>query len=235
MAGAGFQTGPLNRRARDSLRWVRLTGISGCTPLALALIIIGILSPPSALAQGGQGQQVVETVGPYQVRVVIVPSNLSLGRVQFIVAVLDAATQQPIPDARVVIRTHREGETSGGWALALYIPQAPQHYQAAVHLDGAGAWRAQVEISGSRGDALVEVPPIQVPQMRRFTSGSLVFIGVFAVIALGAAYVLWSAARQGRRRAAAAARRGQGPPDTWIRSSPGIDAASRTAGPDPGP
>jgi hypothetical protein len=41
---------------------------------------------------------------------------------------------------------------------------------------------------------------LEVPSLKRYTDGSLVFFGVFAVMALGLGYIIWSAKRDDRRR-----------------------------------
>jgi len=52
----------------------------------------------------------------------------------------------------------------------------------------------------------VEAPSQVVPQPREVRSGGLVFIGAFAAIGLGAAYVIWTIRRTQKKRESASAR-----------------------------
>lgn len=195
MAGPGEPDLPMKRRPGSSGRLTQLAIRALPSVLALALVVVA-LSPERAQAQAGQGAHVVQRAGPYQIEVITTPSALSLGRVSFIVVVREAATQQPVPDARVLVYTEggRQGKT--GWAVALNNPETPERYQAVVKLDDPGTWQAQVAVASSLGEALVPVPPLEVPGTRRYTAGTLVFVGVLATILLGVGYVWWSARRQ---------------------------------------
>ena len=41
---------------------------------------------------------------------------------------------------------------------------------------------------------------LEVPALKRYTDGSLVFFGIFAAMMLGLAYLFWSVKRQNKRR-----------------------------------
>jgi hypothetical protein len=75
--------------------------------LIVAPVVWAIVSAP-VLAQEDGSKQFRGTVGPYEINIVEIPSNLSLGRVQVDVTVLNVATGQRVPDARVVVRTKVE-------------------------------------------------------------------------------------------------------------------------------
>ena len=59
-------------------------------------LAVGTLAPTPALAQEGDGEQVRETVGPYEIGVTTAPSTPSVGAVRFIITVLNAKTGQPV-------------------------------------------------------------------------------------------------------------------------------------------
>jgi len=173
------------------------------TSIALNLFMASILiAPLAAVAQENGGYQVKQIVGPHEIGVTVIPSNLSLGRVQFIVTVLNAATRQPVSDAQVRIRTRSVAHGTEGFAIALNGPAAPERYEALVRLDGSGVWQADVEVLSRVGDSLVEMPPLNVPDTRQFTAGSLVFVVAFLVVLLGGIYVGWRIRQEQRKRAA---------------------------------
>jgi Flp pilus assembly protein TadB len=49
-----------------------------------------------------------------------------------------------------------------------------------------------------------------VPALNRYTSGSLVFFGIFAAMMLGVAYLFWSVKRNNRRKREAVQSESQG-------------------------
>jgi len=168
--------------------------------LILALVVWAIIATP-VLAQEEGSKQFSGTVGPYEINVVETPSNLSLSQVQVGVTVLNAATGQPVPDARVVLRTKHEVEGTEGWALALNTPDAQERYQALMNLEPPGIWRVSVEISSSLGKVSVEAPPVAVSSGRNFSAGSFVFLGVSLVLVLGVLYLWWTIRREQQKHA----------------------------------
>ena len=78
--------------------------IGGATIVLVFILVLAGFLPAKILAQGPSQEQFLETVGPYEIGVTAVPSTLSLGRVQFIVTVLNSATRQSVPDATVTLR-----------------------------------------------------------------------------------------------------------------------------------
>ena len=198
--------------------------------IILAFVLVAVaLAPSPVRAQDGDGQQVIETAGPYEIGITTIPSNLTLGRVQFTITVLDAATRQPVSDARVRIWTAREGDQRR-WSLALNHPATPERYQSKVTLDDPGIWNVDVEVSSPLGDVLVAAPVVEIFETRPLTGGSFVFMGVFLVLILGAVYLWRSARRQRAKRAASLASQGQ-PEEVHQRVEPdsgptGPDASS---------
>jgi hypothetical protein len=168
----------------------------------LAVLVLAlaawILLPISVMAQQDNEQQITEIAGPYKIGVTTIPSTLSLGRVQFVVTVVDSASRQPIPNARVLIHTRKESEVTGGWAIALSNSEIPDRYQAIVEMDDPGIWTVQLEVSSSLGNILIDIPSVEILAARQLTAGSFVFIGVFLVLIMGSVYVWWTVGHQKR-------------------------------------
>ena len=170
-----------------------------CIALALA---VSSLAPSPARAQEGDGEQVRETLGPYDIGVTITQSTGSVGPVHFIITLLNATTRQPVPDARVRIRTRNEGDGTGGWALALNNPRVAERYEANVNLETGGTWEISIEVSSAMGEVLLEIPPLEIRETAQSSAGGFVFAGVALVIVLGGVFVWWSIHRGQRKRAA---------------------------------
>ena len=187
------------------------------TGLAFFIIALFLISPlSSAVAQqedpigGDRGVDVI--AGPHAVRVVIINSNLAAGFLQMAIFVTDANTGETVPDARVVLMADNEDEDYEGWATALNSPAFPQRYDVRMNLGSTGEWVISVDVSSPLGQGGATAMTVQVPSFRRYTAGSLVFFGVFAVMALGVAYIFWSTRRENRRRREAAQNGAQGEP-----------------------
>ena len=166
------------------------------------LSIIGMTFPGVALAQGVESEEFLGEVGPYEIRVSAVLSNLSIGQVLFYVTILEAATGLPVPDARVVLRSFHDEDGAQGWANALNTPDTPDLYEARMILRSSGTWRVSVDVDSPLGQEIVPVVSLDVPSPRRYSDGTLVFAGVFLVLVLGVGYVWWSARRANRQRSA---------------------------------
>ena len=138
--------------------------------------------------------------GGYDIFVEGEASNLSLGTALFSIAVLNAATGQPIPDARVVIRTAHQRSSETGWATALSIPERPEIYRARMKLDSPGVWQVNVDIDGPLGRVETEVGTVAIPEPRQYLAGTLVFAGVSVALLSGSAYMVWIIRRAQQRR-----------------------------------
>ena len=183
----------------------------------LALLAVWVSVTGVAQAQGDGTQQTQEPVtlvaqpqeygvqrfrqivGPYNIRVALVQSSLSLGTTLIAIYVVEEATGRPIPDVRVLLRTKHEGRDTEGRATAHNTPQEPERYDAQMTLDAPGSWRVTVEVASALGTVAVEVPPLYVEETRRISGGTFVFIGIFLVIIAGVAYLWWSTQRRRRR------------------------------------
>lgn len=173
----------------------------------ILIILLTVSYPGSTEAQQTGARPYYVEAGGYHIGVLSKPSGLSLGTIDYIVTLNDPQTAAPISDARVLIRAVKaEGEGQEGWANALNTPGYPDRYTARVELDEPGVWKMGVEVSGELGHVQVEAPSQVVPKPREAQSGGLVFIGAFAAIGLGAAYVIWTIRRAQKKRESASAR-----------------------------
>ena len=184
--------------------------IIGLPALILVLLLLAPLSSVAAQDEEERGVNVV--AGPHAVRVVIVNTNLAAGFVKLVVFVTNAETGEPVPDARVVIVAYNEEEDFEGWATALNSPSMPERFDVRMNLNSTGEWVISVDVSSSLGQGGATALTLEVPSFNRYTSGSLVFFGVFAVMMLGIAYLFWSTRRNNRRRREDARGESQGEP-----------------------
>ena len=177
--------------------------MSGKLRVAAGLTLVAFLvvwgwAPLVVQAQQDGIPPIRVSVGPYDVEVAVAQSSLSLGTAVLFVTVMDEATGEPVPDARVVLRIVHEDSGNEGWATAHNTIQFPERYDVQLNLDDPGTWRVTVEISSSLGNVGVEVAPLVVPKQQQFSSGTIVFAGVFAVIFAGVGYLWWSTQRERR-------------------------------------
>ncbi len=152
--------------------------------------------------EDGRGVEVV--AGPHAVKVFVINSNLAAGFLQMALFITDASTGETVSDARVVLKANNEDQDYEGWATALNSPAMPQRYDVRMNLGSTGDWTIDVDVSSSLGQGGARAFTLEVPALNRYTDGSLVFFGIFAAMALGIAYIVWSAKRQNRRRREAA-------------------------------
>ena len=168
----------------------------------LSVLLVGL--PDAVLAQADSSKEFQVQAGPYGITVIADPSRHSLGTVLYTITVVNLENAQPVTPARVTIYAWKDGEDTVGSALAVNRrPSDPGTYEATVQLDIDSIWHTSVEVNSSLGRVEVEVPVPTIPQPRPTRSGSLVFLGVFAVILLGAAYLVWSSRKAIKAREAA--------------------------------
>ncbi|MCH7606696.1 MAG: hypothetical protein IH962_06035 [Chloroflexi bacterium] len=167
------------------------------------LSAIVLPSPPDLLAQETDRDPYFVTEGAYEIEVMSNLTNISVGRAQLVIIVNEAASGQPVPDARVTIRTKNPPDGREGWATALNSPVNPARYTTELRLRGPGVWNASVEVISPLGTVIVDIPALRVPPTRWSTAGGMVFVVVFIVLGLGAGYLWWSSGRVRKRMAAA--------------------------------
>ena len=140
--------------------------------------------------------------GPHAVNVVVINSNLAAGLLQMALFITDANTGETAPNARVVLKANNDDQDYEGWATALNSPAMPERFDVRMNLGSTGEWTIDVDVSSSLGKGGARALTLDVPALKRYTSGSLVFFGVFAAMMVGLAYLFWSVKRQNRRRKA---------------------------------
>ena len=167
----------------------------------MGVLLMTTLASP-VYGQEAGALEIQTTAGGYEISVEEFASNLSVGSSQIIVTLRDAGTGQGIDDAQVVVRAKHDLNGEEGWVTALNFPNDPDRYKAQVSLTAPGTWRLWVEIDGRLGRVEVEILPLEVPVLRSYSTGSFIFIGVFMVMVLGAAYLWWSSQKALRQREA---------------------------------
>ncbi len=161
------------------------------------------------MAQEQQPREIQQTAGPYEVGVLTERSNLSVGRARFIITVDDPVTGGPVNGAEIVIRIKHQAEGTEGWAAAYSVPTFPGTYHAQTRFDSPGVYLVSIEIQGELGKGTVLVEPLNVPDLRGYSSGSFVFVGLTLVLVAGAAFLWWNTSRQNKRREALAVSSGR--------------------------
>ena len=184
-----------NRIGVDTHRW---------TLVLLSVGIFMLLAAPAGMRptlvaaqdQGNNIQRYEQVAGPYAINAAVIQSGLSLGVTLFAITVVDEATGLAIPDVKVFLSVKHEESEEEGKGAALNTPNHPERYDAKMDLTSSGLWRVTIDVESSKGRVAVQMIDLLVPSTRRITGGTYVFIGVFAVIIFGAAYVWWSTQRQ---------------------------------------
>ena len=184
----------------------------GLAVFVVALLLIAPLSSADAQQEdpNGEVRGVSVVAGPHAVRVVVINSNLAAGFLQIALFITDADTGEVVPDARVVLMANNEKQDYEGWATAHNSPNMPERYDVRMNLGSTGEWLINIDVSSSLGQGGATALTVEVPALNRYTSGSLVFFGVFAVMMAGIAYLIWSTRRNNRRRREAAQGEPQG-------------------------
>ncbi len=182
--------------------------------LLTALLVPGLI-PGLAQAQGAGAEDDIAgpvridrsvVVGGYRLYVEAEASSLSLGSALVSIAVLNALTEEPIPDAAVIIHTRHQESGETGWARALEVPDHPEIYRSRMKLELPGQWDLSVEVDGPLGRVETTPGTLTIPEPRQYWVGSLVFAGVSVILFCGVGYAVWTIRRtQSRRETANAA------------------------------
>ena len=179
----------------------RAMGLSLPVAAVIVALAVAFLVAPVVLAQD-EAKHEVRHSGAHDIRVAPINLNLGAGSAQFAIFVFDPETGEPVGDARVVLVAANAAESNPGWAIATNSPALPERYDVHLKLDSTGAWAISVDVSSPLGADLVEVTTLDVPSVNRLTQGTWVFVGVFAAIFGGIAYVRWRARRDYLRKRA---------------------------------
>ncbi|NQW24418.1 MAG: hypothetical protein HQ475_13355 [SAR202 cluster bacterium] len=173
----------------------------GLLVLSVFLLLTATLSSVSAQEEK---LEVTVTAGPHLARVVAVNTNLAAGFISLAVYVTDANTGEVVSDAQVLVVAKNEKEEYEALVAALNSPAKPEQYDVTMNLGSTGEWIVAVDITSPLGRGGADALTFDVPSLNRYTSGSLVFFGIFAAMMLGVAYLFWSTKRDNRRRREAA-------------------------------
>ena len=174
----------------------------GLSVTIMALLLIAPLSSVAAQQEEpiGADRGVNVIAGPHAVRVVVINSNLAAGFLQIALFITDSNTRETVSDARVILKANNDGQGYEGWGTAHNSPANPQRYDARMNLGSTGEWTIDVDVKSSLGQGATNALTLEVPALNRYTDGSLVFFGIFAVMMLGVIYIIWSVKRDNRRR-----------------------------------
>mgnify|MGYP001808662954 FL=1 len=174
----------------------------GLAVTIMALLLIAPLSSVAAQQEEpiGADRGVNVIAGPHAVRVVVINSNLAAGFLQIALFITDSNTRETVSDARVILKANNDGQDYEGWGTAHNSPANPQRYDARMNLGSTGEWTIDVDVKSSLGQGATNALTLEVPALNRYTDGSLVFFGIFAVMMLGVIYIIWSVKRDNRRR-----------------------------------
>ena len=172
---------------------------------ALLLVFLAVAAQAgiaTTLAQGGGVHQTEVEAGPYRVALRASQLGPSPGDVDVAIAISDGTTGSAVTDAQVKILTLNNESGVKGWTWAVHNPLTPGTYTAVLKLESPGTWELSVEVSGSKGNVTVDGPSLAVQRGGRWapSAGNVAFVGVIAVLALGATYVWWSARRMRKRQ-----------------------------------
>ena len=173
--------------------------------LAVTIMALLLIAPPSSVAAQqeepiGADRGVDVIAGPHAVRVVVINSNLAAGFLQMALFITDSNTKETVSDARVILKANNDGQGYEGWGTAHNSPANPQRYDARMNLGSTGEWTIDVDVKSSLGQGATNALTLEVPALNRYTDGSLVFFGIFAVMMLGVIYIICSVKRDNRRR-----------------------------------
>ncbi len=175
---------------------------------ASAIVLLAII-PTVALAQDAADAfqpLFTRTVEPFEVAMGWTPAAPQVGFVNIGVAPA-ALGGEPVTDARVTVVAAPQNDASEAFeVVAVNTPVDPTVYRANMKFEHADNWTLSVHIaSPTAGEASFQTPIVVLPPpIESDASGGWVFLGVFAALAAGAAYLVWSARRAQRAREEAA-------------------------------
>jgi hypothetical protein len=126
------------------------------TIVRLVLVCCFLFFPAPRLRADGGEVRLRERAGAYQVTVFTAPTPLCAGPVDVSVLVLDAATAEHVPQARVTVRLTARGTGEVLEHPATAAAATNKLFHAAVfELPEPGWWDVEVAVEGPRGPALL--------------------------------------------------------------------------------
>ena len=126
-------------------------------PILMLSLPLSLIPHPSSLARADGGAvRLREQARAYQVTVFTAPTPFRAGPVDFSVLVLDAATGEYVPGARVTVRLTARGTEDVLECPATAAAATNKLYRAAVfQLPQPGWWDVEVAVDGPHGPALL--------------------------------------------------------------------------------
>ena len=122
------------------------------------LLLASFLLPPSSFVRGDGGTvRLSERKGAYQITVFTAPTPFRAGPVDVSVLVQDAATGEPVPEARVLVRVAPRGRAGEAVAYPATTAAATNKllHAAVFDLPGPGWWELEVTVRGPGEPAVV--------------------------------------------------------------------------------
>ena len=178
--------------------------VAVCAALSLVLAMSGVAlaqTPPDAAPAF---QPLFEReVAPFKVAMGWTPAAPQVGFVNVGVAPTALTTGAPVTDARITVIADPQNPASEAFeVVAVNLPTDPNVYRANMKFEHADNWALTVRVeSPTVGETSFQTPLVVLPPpIESESSGGWVFLGVFAVLAAGAGYLVWSARRAQRAR-----------------------------------
>ena len=164
------------------------------------IAVAGFALSPSGdeVSANGAARLIVKDaeVGPYIIRVGILPGSPKVGLLHLSILVQDATGAVPVTDATVLM-TATSPEPGGNTVQvqAFNTPQSPQLYEGNVPLDALGSWILTLDTESPLGRGSLDVP-LQVTESGGF---NLLFVIIVAATVLVVGSLMWSQKQRGRR------------------------------------
>ena len=168
--------------------------------VAFLAVLAAVSSGSSAMVYANGAARIIvqdRPVGPYLLRVGIVPGTPTVGLLHLSVLVRDAASESPVTDAAVsVLAVGPEGSGGPLRMEAVNSLQSPHLYEGDISLDVLGPWTLSLETESPLGTATLAVP-IEVQESGPL---NLIFVISVAALVLVVGVLFWSQLQRKRRR-----------------------------------
>ena len=185
--------------ASNRLGWVlRVLFLTGVVAVAL----VGAAPRYTALANGDSVEIFRGSQGPYEIVVSIQPASPMVGTVHITVTPIDAATSEPLTQARITLVAHDGADAPVYQARAVNTPASPKYYDANISFESPGQWTLVVSVvTDDLGAATVRVPlDVAERPLPPALEGAIMLLVVIGAFVGGAAYLYFSSRRALRRR-----------------------------------
>lgn len=144
-----------------------------------------------------------ENVEEYGLTVTVEPNPPLVGIVHFKITPVNLSTNEPITDAIIrLVASSNDGEKKIQ-AVAINNPQAREVYASNLKFRLAQTWSVDLEIDSPPSGPTTATFPIEIgapPSPPQNAGAAFMFLGIFAALVGGAAYLVWSSRRKLRNR-----------------------------------